>query len=157
MEQVGLVIKKGETFKVETEDSGDNIIVKNINNTLKIEEKSNWFFNKHELLDIIVYIPEEIKLKELDIEAGAGKIEIREINAKKFEIDHGAGKLDIMNSKFDKSDIDGGAGETVITSCILNDLNLNAGVRKSRIRCRTYRKKQYRMWNRRTRCNFKRK
>ncbi len=125
-----LVIKKGEKLKVDTEESRKVISVNAVNGKLKIEEKGKmvWNWNNHNINNITIYIPDNLILEELKIDAGAGKIEIDETYAKEFKISHGAGRLEILNSKFEEIDIDGGAGETVISSSSLNDLKLSAGV-----------------------------
>lgn len=129
----GLIIKTGDSLRVETEEVKDNVIVREVNGTLKIEEKSNWFWNKKRLENIVIYIPEQTKLSKIDIDTGGGEIKIDGIYAKAFDIDHGAGRLEISNSIFDEVDIDGGAGETEILDCILNDFKLSAGVGRVKI------------------------
>ena len=89
---------------------------------------SNKIFFNNSGGNIVVYVPFNTKLDELDIENSAGKIKIGNILAKKFDLDQGAGKIEIEGSKFDKADIDGGAGKIEISSSVLNDLDFDAGV-----------------------------
>ncbi|MCI9063594.1 MAG: DUF4097 domain-containing protein [Clostridia bacterium] len=124
-----LTIKIGNEFKVEGNTKG-NIISKLNNGTLKVEEKTRWFWNNNYSGEIIIYVPENIELKDLTVDAGAGKINVDGINAEKFDMDQGAGTLSISNSKFNKADIDGGAGKIEITSSELNNLDFDAGAGK---------------------------
>lgn len=104
------------------------------NGELKIQEEKIWSWNNNPAGHITLYIPEDMDLKELDIDNGAGKVEINGINARKIDLDHGAGVIEISNSKFDKADIDGGAGRIDIASSVLNNMKLNAGVGKVTIK-----------------------
>ena len=80
--------------------------------------------------EIVLYVPQNENLRELNIETGAGKITIDGISSEKVEIDHGAGVLEISNSSFQNANIDGGAGKIAIHSSVLNNLNLDTGVRR---------------------------
>lgn len=123
-----IIIKSGNEFKVEANNMKNTFSSKAKNGTLKIDENQKWF-NSNNLSGIItIYIPDDTVLKELKIDAGAGKIEIQDVIANKFDIDQGAGTLKISNSKFNQTDIDGGAGEINIRASVLNDLDLEAGV-----------------------------
>ncbi len=121
-----MIIKSGEEFKVEAYDMTDSFTSKLRNGNLKITETKVWNFVNNLSGTVTVYIPEEID--KLDIDSGAGKIEINDISTNYTRIDQGAGKLTIQNSKFGSSQIDGGAGETIIKSSELYNLKLDAGV-----------------------------
>lgn len=123
-----LTIKVGEEFKVETQNMKDNFSSKVVNGTLKLEENKKWFWNDNISGEIVLYVPQNENLRELNIETGAGKITIDGISSEKAEIDHGAGVLEISNSSFQNANIDGGAGKIAINSSVLNNLNLDTGV-----------------------------
>ena len=127
-----ITIKQGEQFKVES-STKNGIISKFNNGTLEIEEKTKLFFNSGLVGDITIYIPVDVKLRELKIDSGAGRIDIDNINSSNFDIDHGAGTLKISNSNFDKTDIDGGAGTIKINASSLNNLDFDAGAGKINI------------------------
>lgn len=116
---------------IETREIDTNLDVTLINGTLKIKEDDNWSWNK-KIGTIQIYLPETMFLSELDIETGAGKLTMDDVYAKKLNLHHGAGTLEISNSEFTKAEIQTGAGKAEIGYCILNNLNLEAGVRKSR-------------------------
>ena len=125
-------IVSGNEFKIEATTKND-ITCKEVNGKLKVEEKSNWFVSKDLSGKIVIYIPEEITLKEIDLDTGAGEIKLENINAKKLDLDQGAGVVKIINSKFDKTDIDGGAGKIEVNSSELNNLDLDCGAGKVEI------------------------
>lgn len=119
-----LVVKKSneDNFKIYTDD-----------HELKIKEKDGWFLNHDKFDTIEVIIPDGMLLRELNIDSGAGKVEINGIKSDEFHIDQGAGILEISNSNFDRTKIAGGAGSMKINSSVLNDLKLDAGVGKVEI------------------------
>lgn len=125
-----LVIRSGNEFKVEANNLSNYLSSELKQGILKIKEKKASFWSNNSSGVIIVYIPNEITLKELKIDSGAGKIEISNISVDNFDIDQGAGLLEIKDSKFRKVDIDGGAGEIKISESILNDVKMDAGVGK---------------------------
>jgi len=131
-----LTIKAGDEFKVESNNIKNNFTSKIINGNLKIEEHKTWPWSNiwswedNSYGEIIVYIPKEKVLDKLEIDSGAGKIQIEDATVEDFDIDQGAGVLTIKNSKFNKTDIDGGAGEIVVTSTVLNNLKMSAGIGK---------------------------
>ncbi len=99
-----------------------------INGRLKIYEEKIWHWNNNQSGYITLYLPEDMDLKELEIENGAGRVEIDGIFARKIDVKHGAGMIRISNSNFDKVEIAGGAGKIEIVSSVLNDMKLSAGV-----------------------------
>lgn len=121
-------IKTGDNFKIVAQNVKNKFSANLVDEILKIEEhKSSWFDNDFKG-NITIYVPVNYELDNLDIEVGAGKINIENILADKFDIEQGAGTINILNSKFNKTDIDGGAGKMEIYSSVLNDLKLDAGV-----------------------------
>lgn len=122
-----ITIKEGDSFEVLATNMKSKFSCNVENEILKIEEHNKIFFNNSGG-NIVVYVPFNTRLDELDIENGAGKIKIGNILAKKIDLDQGAGKIEIEGSKFDKADIDGGAGKIEISSSVLNDLDFDAGV-----------------------------
>lgn len=123
-----ITVKQGDSFEVLVTNMKNKFSCNVINETLKIEERNkSWFKNNADGI-IVITVPTGVKLDELDIEVGAGKIRIENIMAQNFDIDQGAGKIEIVDSKFDKTDIDGGAGKIEVSSSELNNLDLDAGV-----------------------------
>ena len=122
-------IKSGNEFKVEASTKSD-LNCKQVNGKLKIEEKNKWFINNTLVGEVIIYVPNGITLKEIDLDTGAGEISLENIQAESLNLDHGAGVLKILNCNFNKTDIDGGAGKIEISASRLNNLDLDCGVGK---------------------------
>jgi len=133
VEYAKLCIKQGEEFRVEAGGMKSNFSSKVKDGKLKIEEHKIWSWNNNPSGYIIIYIPQDINLEELDIDTGAGQTEIDSVSAEKLNLDHGAGYVRISNSNFDAANIEGGAGKIEVISSSLNDLKLDAGVGKTEI------------------------
>lgn len=124
---INIIIKEGENFKAETNNK--NITYKQVNNKLSISEKNHNWFTKNNTTDLIIYIPSNHLFENVSIENGAGKIEIENINTQKLDLDLGAGKVDINKlTVLDKTKIEGGAGEIIISNANINNLDLDSGV-----------------------------
>ena len=128
-----ITIINGDNFRVEATNISDNFVSKTDNNTLKIKETKQNFLEDTSNSKIIVYIPENSNLNDIEIDSGAGATTISQISAQKLDIDLGAGTLNINNSNFKNTNIDGGAGTIKISGSTLNNLDLNAGVGKVEI------------------------
>lgn len=128
LNSINLDIKIGEEFKVETNSTKIN--VSNINNKLVISDKSKWFFDDSDR-KVILYIPNDFEFDKVNIETGAGKVNIDELNSKKLSLDLGAGKVIINElSVINKAEIETGAGEFVINNGLINNLDMDMGVGK---------------------------
>lgn len=121
-----LIIKNGDTFHYET--NNDNIIYKENHNTIKIEEKGKWLFSDTES-NLIIYIPENFDLNKINIEAGAGKVEIENLNADNLDLELGAGEASISNLNIrNNTKLEGGAGRLNILDGNINNLDLDMGI-----------------------------
>ena len=121
-----LEIKKGD-FKVESNDT--NVKCTQKGNELIVKETgNNWLRNK-EGNKVIIYIPENKEFNEIEIDTGAGNIEIEGLNTKDLSFSIGAGKVEINNLKVtNEAEIDGGAGKVDILSGEICNLNLDMGI-----------------------------
>ena len=63
-------------LSVETDKSQEKIRIELVGGTLKIKENEKWFFHGNNSGKIKVAIPENMKLGELELESGAGKLVI---------------------------------------------------------------------------------
>ena len=125
-----LIIKKGETLKAET--SNKYIKSSQIGSNLNIKEESHGVFSKHDNETLILYIPEDTNFDKVEINAGAGEIDIDALNASNLDFDIGAGKVTIKKLYVKTSaSIDGGAGKMEILDGAINNLDLDMGVGKT--------------------------
>lgn len=122
-----IIIKQGETLKVETNNK--NIELKESNNQLFIKEKKHNWFGKSSSSDLVIYVPSDFVFDGVSIDSGAGTIEIASLFTKNLALDLGAGKvtIDALNVS-DITSIDGGAGKISILGGSLHNLDLDMGV-----------------------------
>lgn len=141
-----LYIKKGNSFKLETNNK--NVKVKEDNNTLTIRENKN--INLNTKFELTLTIPENKIFNEINIDNGvgilsidklngniidfnfgAGKVLIKELYANNnVKIDTGAGKVSINNSKLNNLDLDMGVGEFNINSVLIGNNKIDTGIGK---------------------------
>lgn len=128
LNSTSLYIKKGDSFKVET--NNEKVVFENNNGNIKIKEESKyWLTNKNVEGALIVYIPDTLKISDTNIKTGAGKINIEKMNTKTLYLELGAGEVYIENIVVtDNADIDSGVGKTELKYCKLNNLKANLGV-----------------------------
>lgn len=120
-----LTIKNGDKFLVESNNK--NIKYKYNNSSLEVEEIKYNLFNNSDVGEVIITIPSNIRLDSVDIDNGAGGLNIESINANKFNLDLGAGITVIDNIIVDSADIDSGAGKFIIKFGKINNLDFDMG------------------------------
>lgn len=121
-------ILEGNNFKAETDNK--YISVKQYNNKILIKErKHSWFSNDN--YDLNIYIPSDMVFEDVNIDTGAGKIDINSLKTKNLDLNLGAGKTSIDELMvLDNADIDTGAGNMLISNGNINNLDLDLGVGK---------------------------
>lgn len=130
-----ITIKVGDTFKVETNNK--NITSKQDNNKLYIKEKKHNWFSSSKNTELVVSIPSDFIFDEVAIESGTGKVSIETLSTKKLDLDLGAGKVEIDTlTVLEEAKIDGGAGEMIITSSDIHNLDLDMGVGRLSLTCK---------------------
>lgn len=123
-----LTIKKGEYLKVESSDK--NIQCKQDKQKIKIEErKNNWFIINNKREELIVYVPENLQFDIVNINTGAGKVNIEILNTKVLKMDLGAGETSIRNINVtEKAKIATGGGKVNINEARINELKCDLGI-----------------------------
>ena len=101
-------------------------------NELKIKEEGYHLTNSKLKSELIITIP-DTNLNEIDINTGAGNLNIDSINTEKLDIDLGTGTTLINNLYSKRADIDTGAGTFTINNGSINDLDLDIGVGEVKI------------------------
>lgn len=124
-----IIIKEGTKIKVETDN--EYIKVKERNNKLTITEEKQNLFKINKNSELVIYLPENLLFDEVNIDSGAGTVDIDYLNTKELELSLGAGQVNIQNLNVsNEADIDGGAGEVIIQNSSINNLDLDMGVGK---------------------------
>lgn len=102
-----LTIKESDKDKISVEviyrnHSKRDIEVKKKNDTLKIDE-SHKFFNGHfsnNSIEIMIYLPENIQLKDVDLQVNAGEIQVEKLSVNDtLKVDVNAGSAKFKNIK----------------------------------------------------------
>ena len=122
-----LTIKaEGDSYRMEAH---------NIPKTTKIECKNDVLEIKNvEKLksesSITIYVPENAKLSRINLDMGAGNVEISNIEAANIDFSFGAGNVNIKNLKSENPTIECGAGQINFENTELTNAKLSAEVGK---------------------------
>ena len=125
-----LEIVIGDRLCVETDNP--YITVKERGDTLHIREKNH--ISKLQGSTLILYIPEQAMLDQVEISTGAGLIHAQALDCKDLSLDLGAGKVEISNLNVtEETDIEGGAGQITLNSSKLHNLDFDMGVGEAEV------------------------
>ncbi len=128
-----IVIEKGEVFTVNY--SGMNFDFSEKDGKLEIESEAESFFGVDASGELIITVPEKMSLKKVTLNAGAGDIYIESLKCDALDLDLGAGQVDIDTLNVtSNANIDGGAGELIIADGTVNNLDISLGVGKTEIK-----------------------
>ena len=121
-------IKEGEKFEVKTNDPDVKFYHENSKVKIKTDKTFSWHLSNSSRGTIIIYLPNEFNITELDLNLGAGKIDIDKIFVETLLMDLGAGTMTTKEiNVYEKATINGGAGNINIYSGTINNLNLKLG------------------------------
>lgn len=118
-------IKEGEKFEVKTNDPDVKFYHENSKVKIKTDKTFSWHLSNSSRGTIIIYLPNEFNITELELNLGAGKIDIDKIFVETLLMDLGAGTMTAKEiNVYEKATINGGAGNINIYSGTINNLNL---------------------------------
>lgn len=121
-------IKKGEKFEVKTNDPDVKFYHENSIVKIKSDKTFSWHLSNSSRGTIIIYLPNEFNISELDLNLGAGKIDIDKLFVETLLMDLGAGTMTAKEiNVYEKATINGGEGNININSGTINNLNLKLG------------------------------
>lgn len=121
-------IKEGEKFEVKTNDPDVKFYHENSKVKIKTDKTFSWHLSNSSRGTIIIYLPNESNISELDLNLGAGKIDIDKIFVEILLMDLGAGTMTAKEiNVYEKATINGGTGNINIYSGTINNLNLKLG------------------------------
>ena len=128
-----IVIEKGDKLTVRY--SGVNFDFSEEDGKLEIENDDDSFLGIDAAGKLVVTVPDKMSFKRVALSAGAGDIFIESLSCGSLDLDLGAGQIDIdyIRAKND-ANIDGGAGEMVIASGDINNLDISLGVGKTELK-----------------------
>ena len=125
-------IKVGDKFSVETNSKNVKYTIQDSTLIVK-ENKKIWYSSNNKKDELTIYIPSNIVLNKIDIDMGAGSLNIENMNTRKLALDLGAGSTLIKDIYSDNTNINTGAGSFTIVNGNINDLDLDIGVGKTNI------------------------
>lgn len=128
-------VRTGDALSVESTIS--DLTVKNDGGRLVVKDKKHVTYNNSNKNTVDIILPEGITLDELDIDGGAGTLDVCGITSRRLSVDIGAGSTRLSSLTVTESaDIDGGAGKLVIDGCDITDLDFDMGTGKAELDCR---------------------
>lgn len=128
VKNIGLEIVAGDRLAVESSDDG--IRVRQEGRTLKVVEDNWQAWGDWDDKRLMIVVPDEVK--ELELSAGAGLVQIRDLKLGDLSLKLGAGKTEIRGIKVsNKVEIDGGAGVLEVGQAELSNLDFDMGVGKA--------------------------
>ena len=128
-------VRTGDALSVESTMS--DLTVKNDGGRLVVKDKKHVTYNNSNKNTVDIILPEGITLDELDIDGGAGTLDVSGITSRRLSVGIGAGSTRLSSLTVTESaDIDGGAGRLVIDGCDITDLDFDMGTGKAVLDCR---------------------
>lgn len=128
-------VKEGEPVRIETNNEYITSWVDG--STLNVVEKSHGFFGWGGTGDLVIYVREDTAFDSVEIEIGAGTLDVERLEARDLKLNLGAGKTAIDELVATRrAEIDGGAGVVEIRGGELHDLDLDLGAGKAELRAR---------------------
>lgn len=122
-------IKEGDVFSVGTDN--EHISHSLNGTTLTVKEDGVRLFSGRSAGRLVLTIPEGYAFSVVEIDAGAGVMEIDGLSAEKVDFDLGAGEVIMKHLTVRTSaDIEGGTGKVEITDADITDLDFDLGIGK---------------------------
>lgn len=135
LKAANLEIRTGSELKVETDN--DRAKIDWEENTLRIRDEDFHLFFDRVDAHIIIYMPENVELETVKLEAGAGQVVIDRLVAARVDLDLGAGRTEIGELVASESaKVESGAGALEIKGGELAKLDFDMGVGRASIRSR---------------------
>ncbi|MBQ6812318.1 MAG: DUF4097 family beta strand repeat protein [Agathobacter sp.] len=120
VEEVEIHEKNIDGFEVDVKDN--TLIVKN---TLEVTLGDIDDMNNRSL---VIVIPRDMALGEVDLDIGAAQADIDGISAKEVNITIGAGQANVSNISADNMEMEVGAGEATVSNLDATNLDVEAGL-----------------------------
>lgn len=130
-----LKVSVGDTFSIKSNIKKLEVYVKDGRLNVKEDFKPQIFGQNYTDAVLEIAFPRDFTFGSVEIETGAGVVEIERLSASELTMALGAGKVTIKELTASASvDIDGGAGELNILGGTLKDLDFDMGVGEFNLR-----------------------
>ncbi|WP_303867859.1 DUF4097 family beta strand repeat-containing protein [Acetobacterium wieringae] len=128
-----ITLQSGDSFQVEGSNIPASLTATLDNGKLIIEDQENinlWpnLLGKDKAPNLVVTIPRDTHLTNLELEIGAGRGELLKIVTDKLILKQGAGEIIADQLQADSGKLNGGAGAVHFTDVKLNDFEIKGGV-----------------------------
>ncbi len=128
-----VLVQTGKELMVQGNQASSDLIAKFENKTLIVESNPNLtnvfdFLNQEASSQITITLPNNLNLKRLEMEIGAGQASLKNISSDELILKQGAGKLLATHVIAKEGVLDGGAGSVSFSDSQLNNFDINAGI-----------------------------
>lgn len=86
-------------------------------------------------LTVTIYVPTNTTLENIDLDIGAGDLNLENLSGENFDVDLGAGDFDLKNSTFENISVDCGAGDIFMENNTFDSLDIDAGTGDVKLNC----------------------
>lgn len=118
-----------ENFYVEGQNVGKaQGYVKNQTLYIKAYKSGKFSLDDLNVCSITLYVPANVIFDEIDIEAGAGKVEFMPLVANEVSVEVGAGDISFSDLQVQKLEVELGMGSVNFENSIVNDMNAEVGM-----------------------------
>lgn len=100
-------------IKIEAKNIYDGFKIEQDGDQLEIYQPYNWL-RSHEDTLINIYVPSNQSLKDIEVNASAGALNIYDMKAQNIKVDNGAGYLEMYGIECYEFDLNGGLSQTQI-------------------------------------------
>lgn len=129
-----IYVLKGDSIKVEATSVNENTVIKEERGKLVIVEKdkSN-FFKSKKTSEIRIYLPENIYLRNFELDSGVSDTYIEYLRANRVDLDLGVGNVTLSKIYSNNAKINSGVGNLEITDGEIGNADFDLGVGNTNI------------------------
>lgn len=123
-----LVVEKSDNGKFYVEAEGVKTAWNIKGDEIIVRTKHKRFFGHNNSGTISIYVPEDYNFKEVEVDCGAGIIEINDIVAQSIDLDIGAGEITAKNIDTKELSADCGAGSINVSGSVKEDVEIDCSM-----------------------------
>lgn len=136
-----LSIKPGDGFRIEAYNVSKDFNARVVNGTLTVDEAKfvkkflwiNFGTRVNKKSNITIYVPDNFSAKSIEINSGAGEVNLENFTTERLIIDAGVGDLRANNILANKVEVSGGVGSISFTDVDFTDVDFDSGVGNLRL------------------------
>lgn len=125
-----VTVKKSDDGKFFAESEGINMAwnIKDDEIIVRTERRRFFWNNKNSAGKITIYIPKDYEFKDIEIDCGAGVIQIENIKADSIDVDLGAGEIVAEDIDTKELSIDCGAGSIEVSGSVKGNAEIDCSM-----------------------------